>query len=911
MDLKREPRTKVPESFPFPFQPYDIQQRFMRELYKTLDQGKVGIFESPTGTGKSLSLICGALTWLRKYEEEQRQQLEDILQGKVTVATSADCDSKILVKETTDEPDWLAEFDEKRAQAEKAAELKEEIERKLKYEERLRQLKNETRHKYSVKRKQTAESVTKDEDVEGSVSQPSGSIREDEDDDDLVVTEYHSDEEGAARRIGDDDDEDETENDDEPNITKIYYCSRTHSQLAQFVREVQKSPFGEDTKVVSLGSRQNLCINEAVKRLKSVSLMNDKCLEMQKNKKKDSQISETDDKPRKKRKVGSGSCPFYQNMTDFRDRVLIEVKDIEQLVGMGKETKTCPYYGTRYSVPLAQLVVLPYNTLLHRSTRQACGIKLEGNIIIIDEAHNLLETISNIHSIQITGMQLVKAHSQLNQYMERYKSRLKAKNLMYIKQILYILTCLIKCLGGKVGIAPHAQKTGPSNVKLMTINDFLFTNGMDNINLFKVQKYCERSEISKKLNGFVEKYQPSVEVKIEAKEPANQSATSKFLQEISKRPLAAAKNNAAPIVEVNERTDEEYQSWTSPLRQIEELLLALTNADKDGRVVSNRQELLSQSSIKFLLLNPAVHFSEIVEQCKAMVIAGGTMQPVSEFKQQLFSSAGVQADRLVEFSCGHVIPHDHLLPLVLCKGPTGVELDFTYQSRDLPNTMDELGRVLCNVCSVVPGGVVCFFPSYDYENQVHTYWTKSGVITRLSNRKKILREPKKASQLDFVLTEYKSCIERCLKSGQSGGITGALLLSVVGGKMSEGINFSDHLGRCVVMVGLPYPNVKSPELKEKMDYLNSTMSTSDGRQPGQVHYENLCMKAVNQSIGRAIRHRGDYATIVLLDHRYSRSNVHSKLPGWIRDKVQIMTKFGPAYATIRKFFVGKQQQVVE
>ena len=25
------------------------------------------------------------------------------------------------------------------------------------------------------------------------------------------------------------------------------------------------------------------------------------------------------------------------------------------------------------------------------------------------------------------------------------------------------------------------------------------------------------------------------------------------------------------------------------------------------------------------------------------------------------------------------------------------------------------------------------------------------------------------------------------------------------------------------MVGLPYPNIKSPELKEKMDYLNSTL----------------------------------------------------------------------------------------
>ena len=38
--------------------------------------------------------------------------------------------------------------------------------------------------------------------------------------------------------------------------TKIYYCSRTHSQLAQFVKEIQKSPYGDTIQVVTLGSRQ-------------------------------------------------------------------------------------------------------------------------------------------------------------------------------------------------------------------------------------------------------------------------------------------------------------------------------------------------------------------------------------------------------------------------------------------------------------------------------------------------------------------------------------------------------------------------------------------------------------------------------------------------------------------------------
>ena len=52
--------------------------------------------------------------------------------------------------------------------------------------------------------------------------------------------------------------------------------------------------------------------------------------------------------------------------------------------------------------------------------------------------------------------------------------------------------------------------------------------------------------------------------------------------------------------------------------------------------------------------------------------------------------------------------------------------------------------------------------------------------------------------------------------------------------------------------------------------------------------------------GRAIRHRGDYATILLLDQRYGSVRIKRNLPEWISNRLQHHARFGSAFAAIRK-----------
>ena len=66
-----------------------------------------------------------------------------------------------------------------------------------------------------------------------------------------------------------------------------------------------------------------------------------------------------------------------------------------------------------------------------QETRESLGVRLEGNVVVVDEAHNLVDAVNNVHSATISAQQLATAHSALDNYYQRFCSLL-APGMVYL-----------------------------------------------------------------------------------------------------------------------------------------------------------------------------------------------------------------------------------------------------------------------------------------------------------------------------------------------------------------------------------------------------------------------------------------------------------------------------------------------
>lgn len=589
--------------------PYEIQIEFIEKMIYCLDNGINAIFESPTGTGKTTSLLCASLAW------QQRQKRIPILSD-----SNSNSNSHVRSKRSNGRKERIKEkFHENDDQLNLLLEMAEN----------------------------------------------SSSLSDKDDEDGLV---------GVGKGT----------------LPKIYYCSRTHSQLDQVLRELreiiekyrdrhQMNNHGNlksvdknanfnnensfildnDYHAIILASRKHLCIHP---QLANHSNLDEKCHELvgggrgraierkvendekslnfnfsknligkrikigngnggnnygndgkwemeqdnDRDKDKEGNHSDSDKETiiKESKEIG-GKCPFYSknsfNFLQLKRSIMenIQIVDIESVVQVGRKLESCPYYGLRNVGEMVEFIALPYQMILQSSSRKANNIDLRGAVVIFDEAHNLISAINDMQSVIISRVELENTKSLLQSYWNRYQGRLKRGNFnefMHVERLLHSLTRLCGLEKWKNESREKENGEGKWGKKeIWSVNELLYELGIDNINYYPIQEYVESSHLAFKL------------------------------QSSGEWERGINKEGGKGINGMN--------TWDgSCLIEAMKFFISLQNNSQDGRVI------MTGDTIKYLSLNPKKAIRDLFreEQCHSIILSGGTMTPVIYYFMYLF-----------------------------------------------------------------------------------------------------------------------------------------------------------------------------------------------------------------------------------------------------------------------------------
>lgn len=201
-------------------------------------------------------------------------------------------------------------------------------------------------------------------------------------------------------------------------------------------------------------------------------------------------------------------------------------------------------------------------------------------MIIIDEAHNLIDAISNIHSIVVTQSQLKHARAQLSIYLQKFRNRLKGKNRVYVTQVVRLLDSVSACIDSVV--AKNKDLDGTVNASELTAG-----KGVDQINLHKLMRYLRESRLARKVEGYID-----------------------FTEEQGRNSSSRSCPLSTPV-----------------LTHIQSFFQTLADPASEG-VYLHEMDENNELSLRYMLLDPTHNFKEVVETARAVILAGGTMSPV-------------------------------------------------------------------------------------------------------------------------------------------------------------------------------------------------------------------------------------------------------------------------------------------
>ncbi|CAF1225283.1 unnamed protein product [Adineta ricciae] len=336
---------------------------------------------------------------------------------------------------------------------------------------------------------------------------------------------------------------------------------------------------------------------------------------------------------------------------------------------------------------------------------------------------------------------------------------------------------------------------------------------------------------------------------------------------------------------------------------------------------------LHTQQLVFYCLSPSVAFAKDLKLARSLIFASGTLAPLATYSGELRLPFDVQLE------CNHVIDIQRTFITALSHGRNpNVKLRATYQNTDKLEFQDECGLVLLDICQRVPYGILCFVPSYRFLNVIMNRWMSSGLWQKLNEHKAVFFEEKSSANFQNTIDRFREANgtmkfvkplsatakrvnamfkrkatppEITTTNSRYFSVKGGLLLAVCRGRASEGIDFSDNNARCVITLGIPYPNVQDEEVVFKRNYNNEQNKRIPQIMNGSDWYDSQAYRALNQALGRCIRHKNDWGALIIVDERIVNNvndrHFNNKISLWIKQRLFISRNYDETMSGLEKF----------
>jgi DNA excision repair protein ERCC-2 len=234
---------------------------------------------------------------------------------------------------------------------------------------------------------------------------------------------------------------------------------------------------------------------------------------------------------------------------------------------------------------------------------------------------------------------------------------------------------------------------------------------------------------------------------------------------------------------------------------------------------------------------PTKYVNLLTSRFKNSIVFSATLNPFNYYNELLF--AGDESTITVAFDSPFDIERLNL----------NISSNISIKYRDRLTTLNSVISEIVAFVSVKKGNYFVFVPSFDYLKLLKNELFLDGVDF-IYQEKEMSEKSKKEFIKNFTEESENSKVGIC----------------VLGGSFSESINLVGEtlIGVIVIGVGMPSISYENNVLKKYYD--------SIGLDGFYYAYVIPGMKNVIQGVGRLIRTKNDYGSVLLIDDRYKQSN---------------------------------------